>query len=329
MDNKFEDFFKEKFREHEEDVKDTVWKNVQTALKGAGLGFLGKTIINKLGSNLLVVAITTAAAVIGGVAIVNYTGEKETQNTNAKTNTTEKGDNSQPSEQPALIVNPTVQENDKFFENKNIATNAEPTQLNEQKLTENKSELVRLTKENSKKKISRNLEVASIFASPVAGTAPLIVSLTNTGNGAKNKWQFSDKNSKTNQASPIHVFDKPGEYEVTLTSTNEEGITAIDKIKIEVKAGNNNNYPVSVFTPNADGVNDYFVFQSKNIVKMKADIFDINGTCVFSYAGIDGKWDGRDKHGDDVIEGLYYFAISATDADGKIYDRRGAIRVSR
>jgi gliding motility-associated-like protein len=325
MENKLEDFFKDRFNNHEEEVKEGVWANIQTALKGAGLGFLGKTIINKIGGNLVVTIITSAVAIVGGIAIVNYTNKpKETANVNK-----EKTSKTENIKQPSLILNPIVSNDDKFFKNNNNLNKSEPTGLTEEKLEENTAVLVRSSSEKKKVKLSPNLEIASIFASPVAGTAPLIVTLNNTGNGTKNKWGFGDSKNELIANAPTHIFDKAGEYEITLTSTNDKGLTAIDKIKITVKTDPSIANPVSVFTPNGDGINDYFVFQSKNIVKMKADIFDKNGTSIYTYSGIDGKWDGRNKMGEDVEEGIYFYTISATGIDGKTYDRRGSIRVTR
>ena len=44
-----EDLFKDSFENFEADVNPSVWKNVQTAMKGVGLGLLGKMLLNKLG----------------------------------------------------------------------------------------------------------------------------------------------------------------------------------------------------------------------------------------------------------------------------------------
>ena len=59
-----EDLFKDSFENFEAEVSPSVWKNVQAALKGAGLGLLGKMLINKMGANAIVGIVSSAAAVV-------------------------------------------------------------------------------------------------------------------------------------------------------------------------------------------------------------------------------------------------------------------------
>lgn len=56
--NELEDIFKDSFENFEAEVSPSVWKNVQTALKGAGIGLLGKTILNKIGANTIIAVVS-------------------------------------------------------------------------------------------------------------------------------------------------------------------------------------------------------------------------------------------------------------------------------
>ena len=71
-----EDLFKDSFENFEADVNPSVWKNVQTALKGASLGLLGKMLLNKMGSSAVISIVSSAAAVIATVFVMNGTGTK-------------------------------------------------------------------------------------------------------------------------------------------------------------------------------------------------------------------------------------------------------------
>ena len=66
--------------------------------------------------------------------------------------------------------------------------------------------------------------VADFSANPAHGNAPLEVRFTDksTGNPTSWKWDFGD--GETNQyQTPIHIYENPGSYSVTLTVTNPVG----------------------------------------------------------------------------------------------------------
>ena len=60
--------------------------------------------------------------------------------------------------------------------------------------------------------------VASFFAAPVNGTAPLVVSFTDqsTGNPTYYNYDFGDGINVTGP-DPVHTYRNPGNYTVTLT----------------------------------------------------------------------------------------------------------------
>jgi PKD repeat protein len=72
--------------------------------------------------------------------------------------------------------------------------------------------------------VSSSLPVADFSASPVAGTAPLEVSFTDTSTGSPTswKWDFGDGKSSRKQ-NPVHTFSKAGNYTVSLTVRNADG----------------------------------------------------------------------------------------------------------
>lgn len=66
--------------------------------------------------------------------------------------------------------------------------------------------------------------IARYLAEPVSGQAPLSVQFTDlsTGNPKQFEWSFGD-GSKSGQKNPVHIFQKGGIYNVTLTVTNSFG----------------------------------------------------------------------------------------------------------
>ncbi len=89
--------------------------------------------------------------------------------------------------------------------------------------------------------------VAAFEASPQAGFAPFAVLFTDTSTGSVDNWswEFGDS-EKSILKNPLHVYENPGEYSVTLTVSSTNGKDTEEKKElIEVKTPSG---PVSAFT---------------------------------------------------------------------------------
>ena len=82
----------------------------------------------------------------------------------------------------------------------------------------------------------------------------------------------------------------------------------------------------NVFTPNGDGVNDYFVVRAKSLKSFRISIFDRSGRKIYEYEHTDGRmeWDGWDGSingkGKNFAEpGVYYYVIDALGWDATVY----------
>ena len=81
---------------------------------------------------------------------------------------------------------------------------------------------------------------AKIETEVIAGAAPLAINFK--GGASKDpdgdeitfEWSFDSEEVQSTAADPVHTFDKPGEYEVSLTTTDAEGETATVKQTILV-----------------------------------------------------------------------------------------------
>jgi flagellar hook assembly protein FlgD len=62
---------------------------------------------------------------------------------------------------------------------------------------------------------------------------------------------------------------------------------------------------------------------------MNATILEGNGTIVYSYKGVEIKWDGRNKKGEKAKEGIYYYIIDAEGIDGKKIEKKGSVKLTR
>lgn len=73
----------------------------------------------------------------------------------------------------------------------------------------------------------------------------------------------------------------------------------------------------NVFTPNGDGMNDYFFLKSENLKDFTIRIFNERNEFVFQSTDKDFKWFGIDPAGNMVEAGNYGYVIFATDLNGK------------
>ncbi|MBI4946365.1 MAG: gliding motility-associated C-terminal domain-containing protein [Bacteroidetes bacterium] len=167
------------------------------------------------------------------------------------------------------------------------------------------------------------MPLAAIIANAEAGTAPLTVSFSNQGITSSLSWDFGDGTAST-ENTPSHTFVKPGSYIVKLFAKNSAG-NASDKITIEVKSILDMIYIPNFFTPNGDGIFDFFSFDTKNLSSIDVTIFDIHGSPAYSWTTLDGKWDGKMKNGTDAAKAVYLYTIQATGTDGVIYTRKGSV----
>jgi gliding motility-associated-like protein len=186
---------------------------------------------------------------------------------------------------------------------------------------------------------------ADFTADPVKGEAPLDVSFTDKSiRGTKMyTWEFGEKNpdglkkpdliikkdSLWVLASPVlHRYYIPGEYSVKLTIESDQGCIdsmRFDKIVVDLSELHIPN----VFTPDGDGINDFFVVESKSLRSLYVEIFSRSGLMVHSFTGEreilkDYKgWDGNvNKSSIHASPGVYFYIIRAVGWDEKVYNSK-------
>jgi YVTN family beta-propeller protein len=86
-----------------------------------------------------------------------------------------------------------------------------------------------------------NSPAISFSATPTSGNSPLTVSFTDQSTGSPNSWNwnFGDGNTST-ERNPVHTYNKTGQYSVTLTESNENGVEAITKFGYIAVSGASN-----------------------------------------------------------------------------------------
>lgn len=145
----------------------------------------------------------------------------------------------------------------------------------------------------------------------IPGTEVQFTDLTTNANMWN--WSFGNGISSTEQ-NPSYLFQEPGEYMVTLTTSNEFGcmseVTHGPYIVIIPEL-----FIPNVFSPNADGINDVFLVEYNGNQVFEMTVFDRWGAQVYQTRNKVQGWEGVDENGSEVPAGSYYYRISVGDKD--------------
>lgn len=143
----------------------------------------------------------------------------------------------------------------------------------------------------------------------------------NNGKVESYEWLFGGNGisvlSPTNIANPQVQYPEVGKYPVLLITTTDEGcrdtVFRILEVKDEL-----NVYIPNTFTPNDDGVNDFFMVKGLGFKTegFTMEVFDRWGHLVYMSRDYTKGWDGTVKGGRPV-EGVYIYRIRAVGANGE------------
>jgi len=141
-------------------------------------------------------------------------------------------------------------------------------------------------------------------------------------------WEFGDGITSTQEA-PVHQYAQQGYYSVTLTTIDSLGCrnTRVKSNLIEVDYQVNLIVP-NAFTPNGDGVNDFFRMEQKMLRSIEIEIFDRWGNMVFRSNDLGFRWDGS-VAGQPLPEGTYVFHLKGMARDGQPVERSGSLTLWR
>jgi gliding motility-associated-like protein len=121
-------------------------------------------------------------------------------------------------------------------------------------------------------------------------------------------WNFGDENASEAQR-PLHRFELPGIYSVTLIVSNEFGCSDTTMRVVEIPE---DIVLPNVFSPNGDGANDVLEVPLSGIKTLSLTIFDRWGNVVFESSQTKLYWDGRNANGERMPAGTYFAVLKAT-----------------
>ena len=127
--------------------------------------------------------------------------------------------------------------------------------------------------------------------------------ILNSGNAESNFWQ---PNGELTESITVN---SAGLYKVIVTDSND--CKKSDSILVS-----NDCPPVifipNSFSPNGDGINDYFLIVMKNIIQIDIKIFDRWGEKIFYNTDLLNSWDGKYK-GSPCPVGVYFYELYVRD----------------
>lgn len=176
---------------------------------------------------------------------------------------------------------------------------------------------------------------ASFTVDPKTGEAPLEVVMevdSSSNGGAENDitydWEFFENSDTTNLLTTTELrfsLERPGEYTSRVVAkynqcrnvfTSKEYIK-VDSSLLEIP---------NVFTPNEDGANDYFQVKALSLKSFSGRIMNRWGRVVYEWTDpktMEKGWNGKYMNdGQPAPSGTYYYIISATGWDDKVYKGR-------
>ena len=172
---------------------------------------------------------------------------------------------------------------------------------------------------------------ADFSLSPETGLQPLDITVTNLSQGGTTyEWIFGDGNTFTTfNTDPFqYLYADSGTFTLTLVAYND--VTGCsDTLRLEngiyVEPTSFIRVP-NVITPNGDGINDmfpidpiqnnFFPFEIRNIYDFRGEIFNRWGEKVYDWTQPLAGWDGRTTSGLELVNGTYFFVITAKGVDG-------------
>jgi large repetitive protein len=131
-------------------------------------------------------------------------------------------------------------------------------------------------------------------------------------------WDFGDGNFSFEE-NPKHSYLKEGEYEITLQVTDIYG--CISEVKKRIRVFDYFLVMPNAFTPNGDGLNDYFFPRFVNIESLEFWVLNKWGETIYYTDDLEANgWDGT-VGGKDAPPGNYVYKLSFKTLDGRLQNK--------
>ena len=138
-------------------------------------------------------------------------------------------------------------------------------------------------------------------------------------------WNLGDQDTSSGLHPAPHTYKDTGTYTITLITSTLHNCkdTAYQTIVIEPDFVF---YIPNSFTPNDDGINDFFSGKGIFIKQYEMSIFDRWGNLIFFTDDINKPWDGKANHGSEMAQrDTYVYTIKITDYNRRKHTYKGIV----
>lgn len=147
-----------------------------------------------------------------------------------------------------------------------------------------------------------------------------------TPTGMTYLWSFGDGKQDT-AFEPQHQYVSEGTYIIRLMVETQEGCKDTTEAPIKYK-NNPKIYVPTAFTPNGDGINDYFRIAYLNLTNFNVFIFDRWGNKLYQSQDPAFRWDGS-LEGKPLMEGVYTVYLKGIGSKGEQVEYSGTVTLTR
>ncbi|MGB3947816.1 MAG: PKD domain-containing protein [Bacteroidia bacterium] len=171
------------------------------------------------------------------------------------------------------------------------------------------------------------LPVVQFSVSPqVAQYTNPIINITNESSIANSwSWSFGDGSSSTVENPNSHTYTDTGTYTITLVGTTQNNCLDTNTQTIIIEPDFLLFVP-NAFTPNEDGVNDFFSANGIFVIEFEMQIFDRWGNLVFETNNLNTPWDGKVKNSSELAQqDVYVYSIKAKDFRNEQHKFKGIV----
>ena len=186
---------------------------------------------------------------------------------------------------------------------------------------------------------SSQLITVNVFPNPTAdfNMTPLHTGFTNSpvifkdlSKGADHwLWMFGDMlNNTSTLKDPFFSYSESGTYKITLTVNTNDGCKDTISKTIFIDSYITLYIP-NAFSPDGDGLNDFFEPQGMEFTDFEMTIFNRWGEMIYQTSNIDKPWNGKSNDGNEVQEGIYAYKIWVKDFKGASHYYVGNVTLIR